>query len=597
MPVRPTLSLGMATYNDFSGVYFTCQAARLYHDVVAEVLVVDNNPASPDGEATRRFCEFAKVRYVPYTARTGTAAPRDEVFQQATGDVVVCCDPHVLFPAGSLASLVEYFRARPDSKDLVQGPLVYDALDGNVSTHFDLTKWDGEMWGQWGVDVRGRGTEPFEIPAQGLGAFACRRDAWLGFHPGFRGFGGEEGYIHEKYRLAGHRALCLPAFTWVHRFGRPAGVPYPLARQDKVRNYVIGFQELGLDLTPAKDYWVGKGLVPEEQWDHVVKTGEFPGTPAGAAAPAKVGCSACSGKPLRAQPPDGYSLESLFSWVKGQPRDLDQHADRIRYWAGQSNTPRSNSIEANGRITAFVKRREWNVLLAAGMPASLTVYQDEGDPLLDQVHAAVLAHNKEEGAGGRGLLTYTTHVAGPGADSLSVDIAETDLLVIDTVHHADRLYAELTRHAPRVTGRILLRGTGAFGERAEDGQGPGLLPAVRKFISENPEWTVVEHTKDQYGLTVLSKLPVDKKPLPSLWRQGVNAAKAAWRNGANVVGNDGPLKDTEKQDTRLALCLLCPSHNDGKCGECGCPVDRKTTWPGEFCPLGKWGPEEVPSAG
>lgn len=33
----------------------------------------------------------------------------------------------------------------------------------------------------------------------------------------------------------------------------------------------------------------------------------------------------------------------------------------------------------------------------------------------------------------------------------------------------------------------------------------------------------------------------------------------------------------------------CPSlQNDRTCFECGCPVDEKTKWQTEWCPLGKW---------
>lgn len=75
---------------------------------------------------------------------------------------------------------------------------------------------------------------------------SCRKDAWLGFHPQFRGFGGEEGYIHEKFRRAGRSVWCLPFLRWLHRFGRPQGVTYPLMRENRVRNYLLGRLELGL---------------------------------------------------------------------------------------------------------------------------------------------------------------------------------------------------------------------------------------------------------------------------------------------------------------------------------------------------------------
>ena len=58
------------------------------------------------------------------------------------------------------------------------------------------------------------------------------------------------------------------------------------------------------------------------------------------------------------------------------------------------------------------------------------------------------------------------------------------------------------RHA-LVTGgrRISLHDTQIFGEQGEDG-GPGLLPALRRFLREHPEWSVVYHTQANHGLTV-----------------------------------------------------------------------------------------------
>jgi hypothetical protein len=105
------------------------------------------------------------------------------------------------------------------------------------------------MYGTWSEDPRGGdlSEETFEIPMHGLGLFACRRTAWAGFNPEFRGFGGEEGYIHEKMRRCGGRILCLPFLRWVHRFERPLGLPYVNRWEDRIRNYFLGFMELGLD--------------------------------------------------------------------------------------------------------------------------------------------------------------------------------------------------------------------------------------------------------------------------------------------------------------------------------------------------------------
>src|SRR4029077_15617742 len=85
--------------------------------------------------------------------------------------------------------------------------------------------------------------------------FACRRDRWPGFHPHLRGFGGEEGYVHEKFRQRGGRTVCVPEAGWVHRFARPTGLPYQTTWDDRIRNYLIGWHEVGLPEGQVVDHF------------------------------------------------------------------------------------------------------------------------------------------------------------------------------------------------------------------------------------------------------------------------------------------------------------------------------------------------------
>ena len=168
----PALTIGMATYNDFDGVYFTLQSLRLYHDLAdTELLVVDNH----GDEAVRQLVEgWLGARYVLATDVVGTAYPRELVFREATGEAVLCCDSHVLFAEGAIGHLKRYYRDHPRTDDLLQGPLVYD--DGTlIATHLE-PHWREQMWGTWATDPRGQDprSEPFEIPMQGLGVFSCR---------------------------------------------------------------------------------------------------------------------------------------------------------------------------------------------------------------------------------------------------------------------------------------------------------------------------------------------------------------------------------------------------------------------------------------
>src|SRR5579859_2732743 len=258
---RLELTIGMATYNDYNGVYFTLLALRLYQDLSGtEVLVIDNYGC----QETRKLVEEVPgARYIRATDVAGTAAPRDRIFREARGNAVLCCDCHVLFVTGAIARLKAFYREHPDCQDLLQGPLLNN--DGQrLATHFDPV-WRAQMWGTWASDPRGaeENGEPFEIPMQGLGAFSCLKRAWPGFHPQFRGFGGEEGYIHEKFRQAGHRTLCLPWLRWMHRFGRPSGPGYLVMLEDRLHNYVIGHDELGIDLVPVLRHF--SDYRPEDQ--------------------------------------------------------------------------------------------------------------------------------------------------------------------------------------------------------------------------------------------------------------------------------------------------------------------------------------------
>ena len=180
---------------------------------------------------------------------------RDVLYRESTSEFVLCVDSHVLIPPGALSRLIAYLKAHRDTRDLLHGPLLYDDLR-TISTHF-APQWRGGMYGTWATDPRGTDpeAEPFEIPMQGLGLFVCRRDAWPGLNPRLHGFGGEEGYVHEKVRRAGGRVLCLPFLRWVHRFGRPNGVRYQNVWEDRIRNYGLIHDELGWDMAPMFEHF------------------------------------------------------------------------------------------------------------------------------------------------------------------------------------------------------------------------------------------------------------------------------------------------------------------------------------------------------
>lgn len=262
------LTIGMATHDDYDGVYFTIQAIRMYHQEILndiEFVIVDNNPSSEHGKAVRNLTNWIKepFQYLPFVKYKSTTI-KNKVFELADTPYVLCMDSHVIVEPTAIKKLIDFYDQGLDEGNLLQGPIVYDDFI-NYSTHFDST-WSEYMWGQWQTDERGgdRNNPPFEITSQGMGFFSCRKDSWLGFNKEFRGFGIEEGYIHEKYRQHGKKTLCLPFLRWMHRFGRPNPITYPNDLKERFKNYLIGFKELNLDTKELEQHF-SKIISPKER--------------------------------------------------------------------------------------------------------------------------------------------------------------------------------------------------------------------------------------------------------------------------------------------------------------------------------------------
>jgi len=243
------LTIGMCCIQDYQGAYFTIQSILLYHsEVLADIefVVVDNDPESIQGKALANFCQKwvkkVPIRYFPFSEYRATSL-RNLVFDYAKTEYVLCCDSHVLFAPKAIQSLIGFFDTGLDKGGLIHGPLLYDDLK-NAATHFSQD-WSQGMWGQWKTDERLEKESYFEIPSQGMGAFACRKQAWLRFCDDNRGFGGEEGTIQELFRKNNRKVLCLVSFKWVHRF-RYEGehIPYPVSIEDKFKNHIREFNRL-----------------------------------------------------------------------------------------------------------------------------------------------------------------------------------------------------------------------------------------------------------------------------------------------------------------------------------------------------------------
>jgi len=262
----------------------------------------------------------------------------------------VCVDSHIQFRVGALPAIDRFWQVHQDKQnDLVQGPILNESMDVMATSFKDVWGVDvppqstrySEMWGQWHKDVANgkprHEVEPFfEIPAQGLGLFSVNRESWLGFNPHMTGFGGEEFYIHEKYRKAGRKCWCLSQLQWWHLFGEPK--TYPLQRGHKCRNYVLGLTELGIPLDRAYEHFVASKLIPQQEWDRYVAEANSLAPKPAVAPPG--------------QPPESIQVQntriSRSNFPALQAAATAARAYRLQHPCGELGLPLENTVGCRG---------------------------------------------------------------------------------------------------------------------------------------------------------------------------------------------------------------------------------------------------------
>jgi hypothetical protein len=283
-----------------------------------EFVIVDNSYNSPHSDMLKRFAteSLAPLVYDVYDEE-GSAKVKNRIIEKSNSPFVLVLDCHVLLcpVVNTMEKIINFIDENQDTEDLFYGPLVQDRL--SVSFPFFKKKWSNGMWGTWQLGMRCRcgsfyffaenfevfdsvkqikhtkcphcdlsfedddldlenpesyykflkkeeceftcllnSDRPFEIWAQGTGCFLTKKDSWLGYNKLLQGFGGEEGYIAEKYRKNGRKVYCLPFLKWLHRFEKPSGVYYNTGNTSKARNYVLGLSEIDCPLHETYEHFV-----------------------------------------------------------------------------------------------------------------------------------------------------------------------------------------------------------------------------------------------------------------------------------------------------------------------------------------------------
>lgn len=538
------LTIGSAVYDDYR-IKDTFQAIRLalmeagLLDQV-EFLIVDNKPDSATSELLHDWIARCGIRYIQMPGNVGTSGPRQRIFEEAKGDAVLVLDCHVLLPPSAVVKLLAFYDANPGCNDLLTGPNISDKLD-NWTTHYNLG-WRKEFFGMWAtawrapsgeiisavdeygtcrfvtldgqpvnvpaewneakygahtklmrdagyVALGGNDDDDFAIPAMGLGLFSCRREAWVNFNPNFRGFGGAEHYIHAKFKQRGNCTRSLGFLKWWHDFTQ-VGHRAPSSLHDKLRNTVVGYQELGLPLDEMRKHFVDdQKRITADDWERLIAD--------------PLACA-----PIRGQ----ATLEDFYRRTKDTKGPLQPHVSKLRKLAEfcQHVTEWSKS---KGSLAAFA--------VALDRPETkLLSYNADSSKLIDEIagRASFLELHRDEP---------------PAA------IEPTDLLFVSGRNETTKQLLQQVADGAPVRKYVVLHDVARF---------PDLARLCDRILIEQPQWFVMGGSNLSGGLTILSCNEKQRPAKPLIgWLPGNGPGTELKKLLESLGVNAGPTCDCRKR--------------------------------------------------
>jgi len=121
-----------------------------------------------------------------------------------------------------------------------------------------LPEWRGDFFGVWHTDPELPKIKIKEIEGHGSAYTLMKREYYPYFSKHFKGFAGEELYIHQKVRNNGGKCYVHLDLGWIHRFYRSKPITYALTLNDKFHNYLVASYEMGWSVKQVCDYFKRK---------------------------------------------------------------------------------------------------------------------------------------------------------------------------------------------------------------------------------------------------------------------------------------------------------------------------------------------------
>lgn len=176
------------------------------------------------------------------------------------------------------------------------------------------------------------------------------------------------------------------------------------------------------------------------------------------------------------------TLKEKFDAAKASHPNLSEHMDTLfRYGQQCQHITEFGSGVMDGSTIAFLMARPRNLV-------SVDLASPEA------------VHEIEVLATGMGIDFKFVN-----ANDLDLELEETDLLFIDSLHDYEHLKSQLEKYSYRVRRFIIIHDTEVHAERGQTEGHKGLRPAIDEFLEQNSNWKSYEKFTNCFGLQILRR--------------------------------------------------------------------------------------------
>lgn len=178
-------------------------------------------------------------------------------------------------------------------------------------------------------------------------------------------------------------------------------------------------------------------------------------------------------------------LEELYNERCSTPSDINEHLPTLKKYAEECEHVTEMGVRWVVSTYAFMM----------GKPKRLISYD------IDPIENHGIDRNELKKMANEHGVDFDFHVA----NTLELEIEDTDLLFLDTDHTYNQVSGELKLHGNKSKKYIIFHDTESFGRGGFQGDTIGIVKAIEEFIEQNPHWTVDQHYPNNNGLTILKR--------------------------------------------------------------------------------------------